>query len=229
LHDAPLHESVVVQGLPSSHVVPWPCTQPAVASQLSVVHGLPSLQLALAPGMHALPLQTSPMVHTLPSLQGLALLAEVQPPWASQVSVVHALPSSQMAGTAATQSPPAHFSPVVQFEPSSHGPVPLTYTHPALASHASVVHGLLSLQGSALPPTHAPLLQASPTVHALPSLQPLVVAPLAVQPLPGAQPSRVQPLPSSQTVGVAPPHSPATHVSPVVHALPSSQEPLMPV
>jgi len=63
----------------------------------------------------------------------------------------------------------------------------------------SLVQPLLSSQLAAAPAWHAPAEQTSPTVHALPSVQPAALA-TWVQPVPASQPSAVQTLPSLQLV-----------------------------
>jgi hypothetical protein len=60
---------------------------------------------------------------------------------------------------------------VVQTLASSHATLLAMCTQPALVLHTSSVHGLWSSQFGAAPPTHVPSAQASPVVHALPSLQ----------------------------------------------------------
>ncbi len=105
--------SGLVQGLPSSQVVPLgavPCEQaPVVGLQVSVVQALLSLQsmfllahtsaqvVERAPGKHTPPLQLSPMVHTLPSLHSVPAVALLclQPLVGSQLSLVQGLLSSQ--------------------------------------------------------------------------------------------------------------------------------------
>src|SRR5439155_22770282 len=64
---APLHT------FPSLHDVPFATArlpQPATGSQLSVVHGLLSLQLGGAPGAHTPGWQVSAPLHAFPSLHG---------------------------------------------------------------------------------------------------------------------------------------------------------------
>ncbi len=136
-----------------------------------------------------------------------------------QLSVVHLSPSSQLTAVP-LQAPLVHASGLVHLLPSSQLVVLLAYLQPLALSQVSVVHRLLSLQTSALPPAQLPPLQVSPTVHALPSLQ-LAVLFSFLQPLVGSQVSIVQGLPSSQ-LGAAPPvQVPAAQASPVVQALPS--------
>ena len=84
-----VHLLPLSQGLVLATVV-----QPSILSQPSLVHGLPSSQLCALPPPHLPPVQTSPRVQASPSLQVRLLLATLQPPAASQVSVVHGLASS---------------------------------------------------------------------------------------------------------------------------------------
>jgi len=93
-------------------------------------------------------------------------------------------------------------------------------THPDPVSHASLVHGLPSLQFSAGPPAHAPPEQASPVVQALPSLHGWVLL-MNSHPVAGLQVSLVQALPSMQGNGAPPTQVPDAQVSPVVQASPS--------
>ena len=112
--------------------------------------------LAGAPGWHDPPPHASPDVQTLPSLQGAALFVCWHPDAGAQVSSVQGLPSLQPGGGPPAQTPPAHVSFVVQALPSSHAAVLAAWTQPRIVSHASSVHGLLSLQPSGPPPMHAP-------------------------------------------------------------------------
>jgi hypothetical protein len=73
-----------------------------------------------------------------------------------------------------------------------------------------------------LPAWHSPPEQVSPSVHGLPSSQAAVLF-WTLQPTVVSQLSVVQGLPSLQVVGLPPPHAPEVQVSPVVHALASSQ------
>ena len=113
------HTSPVVQAVPSLHVVPfatlaWPHV-PAV--QLSVVHEFPSSQLIAVPA-HVPFVQTSVVVQASPSEQVVPLVTLTCPQVpAVQLSVVHALPSSQLIAVP-THTPPPQASPVVQRLPS---------------------------------------------------------------------------------------------------------------
>jgi hypothetical protein len=89
--------------------------------------------------------------------------------------------------------------------------------------HASSVHGLPSLQTTAAPATQLPVLQASPMVQALPSLQPAVLA-LNWQPSLGSQLSSVQGLLSLQTWAEPGLQVPAAQASPLVQTEPSASQ-----
>jgi hypothetical protein len=111
----PLHSSPAVQALLSLHAallrLNW---QPLSGSQLSSVQALPSLHATVAPAAHLPALHVSPLVQALPSLHGAVLAAVLQPPWASQVSVVQGLASSQGLGFCGLHTPLLHVSPKVQ-------------------------------------------------------------------------------------------------------------------
>jgi len=221
-HAPPPQTSPTVQTLPSSQgaVLLVEVQAPLTGSQFSVVQGFLSSQ-ALGPlGVHTPALQVSPTVQLLLSSQTLALLAWLQPADGSQLSSVHGLPSLQLTGPPAAQTPPAQTSPRVQTLPSSQGKVLLATMQPFLLSQLSVVHNLPSSQFWAAPGTHAPSAQASLTVHTLPSVQPTVLL-TKLQPSMASQPSSVQLLPSLQGVLPKPLQLPLAHLSPLVQALPS--------
>lgn len=117
--------------------------------------------------------------------------------------------------------PALQASPVVHGFPSLHVRLLPVWVQPEFWSHASVVQTFASSHGAAVPPWHAPLLHASPTVQGLPSLQ--VPVKLAwTQPLALSQLSAVHVLVSSQLI-VVPVHTPPAQKSLLVQALPSSQ------
>ncbi len=116
----------------------------------------------------------------------------------------------------------AHWSPVVQASPSSQAMLLAVLMQSPNASQPSSVHGLPSSQEAGAWPEQTPPWQVSPVVQELPSSQAPVLG-VARQPVAGLQLSSVHWSPSSQPTGVLPPHWPALHDSPVVHALPSSQ------
>jgi hypothetical protein len=225
---AALQTSPLVQAEPSEQAVPVKATflQPVAVSQLSCVQGLLSLQLAVAPGaQNPLALQRSGPVQALPSLHGSPVRAVfLQPLVVSQLSTVQVLPSSQLTVVPTQLLAALQTSPLVQALPSEQAvPVRATFLQPVAVSQLSCEQGLLSLQSAVAPGTQAPLLlQVSPTVHALLSVQLLPVLALLTQPPASVQVSVVQGLPSSQFC-VVPKQAPALHLSPVVHALPSLQ------
>jgi hypothetical protein len=102
--------SLPLQTLPSVHELPlatlllW---QPAIGSQLSAVHGLPSLQLRAVPVVQVPAWQVSAPLHTLPSAHDVPLvtLACWQPSAGVQESVVQTLLSSQLGAVPAVQTP----------------------------------------------------------------------------------------------------------------------------
>jgi hypothetical protein len=220
----PPQVSPVVHALPSSQAIvllAW--THPLAGAHESVVHTLLSLQFsAPAPAWQLPPEHVSPVVQALPSSHAAVLLAWAHPEPGLHVSVVHTLESSQFNVPApGWQVPPPQVSPVVQALPSSQAAVLFVKTHPVARVQVSVVHGLLSLHTTPVPP-HTPPLHTSPVVHGLPSSQGWVLF-VWTHPLPGLQLSVVQTLLSSQTVGVPGWQLPPPHASPVVHAFPSSQ------
>jgi hypothetical protein len=166
-------ESPVVHAFPSLQALPvvGRCTQsPVSGTQASSVHGLSSSQTAPVPETHAPPEQASPVVQAFPSSQTAVLLTCSHTPVVGlQASSVHGLLSLQVTAVPPTQVPPEQASPTVQAFPSLHVAVLLTCSHPVDGLQLSSVHGLLSLQVTPVPGTHAPAEQASPVVHALPS------------------------------------------------------------
>jgi hypothetical protein len=213
-----------VQALPSSQdAVLLSCTQPVAGLQLSSVQPLPSSQLGAAPPTHAPSAQASPVVQALPSSQDAVLLSCTQPVAGLQLSSVQPLPSSQLGAAPPTHAPSEQASPVVQALPSSQDAVLLSCSQPVAGLQLSSVHGLLSSQLGAAPPTHAPSEQASPVVQALPSSQAAVLL-SCTQPVAGLQLSSVHGLLSSQLGAEPPTQMPPEHASPVVQAFSSSQD-----
>src|SRR5262249_33839940 len=96
------------------------------------------------------------------------------------------------------------------------------FEHPVVGPQASVVHGLLSLQLSAVPAVQTPPWQVSLPLHRLPSAHavPLASA-VAVHPEVGLQASVVHGLPSLQTSAAPATHTPAWQVSAPLQRLPS--------
>ena len=189
--------------------------------QVSLVHGLLSLQLRAEPGWQLPPLQWSPTVHLLPSLHEAELFAFTQPTAGLQESVVQMLLSLQFGGLLPTQLPLMHLSTVVHLSLSSQGLLLLVCTQPLPVSHVSMVQMLLLLQFGGAPPTHWPPTHLSFVVHALPSLQAIVLLAF-LHPVAGTHESVVHRLLSLQSGAGPPAHEPPLHLSLVVHALPSS-------
>jgi hypothetical protein len=273
MHLPVAHASPAVQALPSSQVAVLASNiQPDLVSQLSLVHGLPSLQYFFGPGTQFEPLQISFSVQKLLSAShGAELVPCTQPVVASQLSLVQGLLSSQESPLPALHTPSAHASEIVHTLPSASHPVPSAWAfaphlpvialHSAfeqavspLVEHVTTVAGLtlhlydmldlsqnseplhrfpsssFAQSASALhaqvlvPGVHCLSLQVSPFVHTFPSSQGKVFA-AWTQPAVGSQLSVVQSVPSAQpfaaSLGV-PTHAPPWHVSASVHALPSS-------
>jgi hypothetical protein len=218
--------SPVVQALPSSHAaVLFVKTQPEPGSHVSVVQTSPSSQSNGAPPTQtAVASQESPVVQGFPSLQTVPTgrAVWVQPLAASHPSAVQTLPSSQLGGAPPRHAPPAHVSPTVQALPSLHGFALLTWTHPEAGLHESSVQGLASLHTVGAPGWHAPPPQVSPVVQAFPSSHAAVLFVWA-QPVARSQVSVVQGLLSLQFGPGPETQAPPPHVSPIVHAFPSSQ------
>jgi hypothetical protein len=174
--DPPAQVSAVVQALPSSHdAVLFVFTQPVAGTQESSVQGLLSLQLGADPPTQDPPAQVSAVVHALPSSHDAVLFVFTQPVAGTHESSVHGLLSLQFGAEPPTHTPAAHVSDVVQALPSSQDAALLALTQPVAGTQESSVHGLLSLQFGAEPPTHDPAEQVSDVVHALPSSQDAVL------------------------------------------------------
>ena len=176
---------------------------------------------------HTPTLQVSLTVHALPSSQVPELPLITQPIALLQTSSVHRLPSSQLITLPAWQVPPTQLSTPVHKSPSVQVASMGTKTQPLAPSQLSPVHTFWSSQLVTSPGKHAPPLQKSLIVHALPSLQgPLLLTwlhPLMVS----TQSSTVHGFPSLQSAISRPMHTPFSHASPTVHALPSLQVTLM--
>ena len=143
----------------------------------------------------------------------------------SQLSAVHAFPSSQLSGVPAVHVPAWQVSSPLQTLPSEHD-VPLAtgvWMHPVAGSQLSAVHAFPWSQLSGVP-WHAPEpVQASPPVQAFPSLHAAPTLAVCTQPLTGSQVSVVQVFVSLQLTG-DPWHAPEpVQASPAVQALPSLQ------
>jgi len=172
----------------------------------------------------SLPLQAFESAHDVPAATGVC----VMPATGSQASAVHGLPSSSAGGVPATQAPePLQVSAPLQAFVSAHD-VPEgagTCVIPAMASHASTVHGFPSSRLGGVPGWQAPAAsQVSLPLHAFESAQEVPAATgVCVTPPFASQASAVHGLPSSTGTPVPPPQAPEVQTSPLVHALPSSQ------
>jgi hypothetical protein len=158
---------------------------------VAVLHASPAIvQSTAVPVLHVPALQLSfcvqPLLSALHAWPFSAFWSCEQKPLAmTQMSLVHALPSSQPASF--TQQlglpvpwhlPALHASFTVQSLPSLHASVLSVYVQlPVAASHASVVHALPSLHALAAPDVHWPLAHLSPSVQALLSVHDVLVLP----------------------------------------------------
>ena len=220
-HVPPLHMSPLVHALPSLQVtVLKRKTQPNLPLQLASVQGLLSSQVMAVPVQLPLP-HTSFTVQTLKSSHGALLLVKTQPLMTSQLSVVQGLLSLHWTGVPPQVVLP-QWSALVQASPSLQLMVLGKLTHPPSAAQLSSVHTLPSLQSVAVPGKQTPVLQTSPTVHALLSLHAAVES-VWLQPLARSQLSMVQVFPSSQVLGPPVPQTPPLQVSFSVQPSPSSQ------
>ena len=214
--------SLVVHALPSSHGdVLGRCTQPTPSAHESLVHKLPSSQPFTLPEQTP-PLHVSFTLHTWPSSHAMpSWLVKTQPVVGSQLSTVHRLLSLHVCAEWPRQAPPPQISPSVHAFWSSQALVLLVNTQPVVVLHVSVVQPFWSSHGALGVPVQVPWLHASLPVHAFLSSQ-VPVTGVLMQPLLGSQLSSVQTLLSSQLTGLEV-QTPAVQMSPVVHALPSSQ------
>ena len=232
-HLPSLHASPAVQALPSSQAVTlFRCAHPVLEHESSV-HALPSSQVTSSakatqkPLLHAEPefqpaLSQKACLQVMPSLPALA----TQPLMGSQLSTVQGLPSSHSVWLTPLHSPPAQLSPPVQALPSSQLPELASWLQPPCGppkgSQLSLVQTFPSSQLTAPPPAHLPPAHASLTVQALPSVHGVELF-AWTQPFLASQASSVQALPSSQPVTLPLRQTPPLQLSPLVHALPSSQ------
>ncbi len=218
--------SFSVHGSPSSHALSlravW--TQPVRGKQPSAVQAFLSSQVVAAPPRQTPSPQASPTVQALPSSQAAAELAWTHPRPLVQLSIVQGFPSSHASGAPPWHAPLLHASPSVQGSPSLQLSLLLTCVQPLAGVQPSVVQGFLSSQLGPPTPEHTPSLQTSPLLQELPSLQAMPSWLTLTQPSLMSQESAVQALPSSH-VALAPAHRPMRQLSPLVHALPSSQGP----
>src|SRR5262249_7068803 len=196
------------------------CTHPFSGSQVSSVQGLLSSQLGGVPGVQLPPWQLS--VQALPQLVPLRTGLRLQPPRGSQVSVVQGLLSSQLRGVPATQ-PVAGLQvsmPLQTLLSSQFSGVPAAQPV-AGRQTSSPLQALLSLQLTGVP-VHVPLVQTSPVVQALPSLQvvPFSDVRLLMHPATGSQLSAVHGLLSLQFNG-----GPVTHPVARLQVVPAPASP----
>jgi hypothetical protein len=228
--------SFCVHTLLSEHALPFCAAEcahaPVCGLQLSVVHGLPSLQLTGAPAAQrpawqvSAPLQALPSEHEVPSASGACAHVPVA---GLQLSAVHTLPSSQLSGVPAAHTPFWQVSAPLQALPSEHEvPLPTAAcTHaPVCGLQLSLVQGLPSLQFCGVPAVQAPFWQVSAPLHGLPSEHevPFATALCVQAPVCGLQLSLVQGLPSLQFCGVPAVQAPFWQVSAPLHRLPSEHE-----
>jgi hypothetical protein len=143
MHVPPWQDSNPLHEFPSLHELPFAtagCWQPACGSQVSVVHGLLSLQLSGVPAVQRPAWQVSAPLHRLPSLHelpfGCAVFTQLP---ALQTSAVQGLLSLQSVSTL-------------------HGVQPAigVWMQPERALHVSVVQALPSLQLRGVPAVHVP-------------------------------------------------------------------------
>jgi hypothetical protein len=221
-HAPPEHTSPLVHALESLHAsVLFVYTHPVETAHVSVVHTLVSLHVIAVPAHPPELVHTSPLVHALESLQAVPVSGVyTQPVDVLHVSPVHPLLSLHVM-VVPTQFPELlHVSPLVHALESLHAvPVRAVNTHPVDTLHESLVHTLLSLQVIAVP-AHVPPEHTSPLVHALESLQALVLF-VYTHPVDVLHESFVHTL-LSLHVSVAPTQFPELlQTSGVVHAFPS--------
>src|SRR5437870_2438104 len=223
------HVSAPLHTLPSLHEVPLAsavCRHPLTGSQVSVVHGLLSLQLSPVPARQMPAWQVSAPLHTLPSLHEVPFASAAcwHPASGSQVSALHGLLSLQSRAVPATHTPAWQVSTPLHASPSLHD-VPFgsaVCRHPATGSQVSVVQGLLSLQLRPPPPVHTPAWHVSAPLHASPSPHDVPFGgAVCRQPASGSQASVVQGLLSLQLRAAPAVQIPDRHVSAPLHTLPS--------
>jgi hypothetical protein len=117
--------SAPLQALPSAHDVPFATAgywQPDAGLQVSLVHGLPSVQTSGVPAPHVPPWQVSAPLHAFPSPHDVPFDSGVytHPPEALHESAVHGLLSVQVSGAPAVHVPDWHVSAPLQTFESAH-------------------------------------------------------------------------------------------------------------
>ena len=199
---APLHTVLSAQLVPGGSGA-W--ATPVAGLQLSAVQGLPSSMVdgvpttqTPAPLQSSVPLHRSASAHEVPAETGLW----ATPVTGSQLSAVHALPSSTMGGVPALQLPaplqislPLQAFASLQLVPAETG----TCATPLAALQLSAVHGFASSTTGGVPGWHIPLaLHSSVPSQALPFAQDVPAATGTwATPAAGVQLSAVHGLPSS--------------------------------
>lgn len=158
-----LHVSPAVHALLSEHCSALlVCVQPVAASQLSSVQNSLSSQGSGWPAEQTPLPQASPPVHASPSSQGPLLSVCRQPLCGAQLSVVHALPSSQLSAAPEVQVPllqpssPLHASPSKQGVPASNPAPPGRQANRTFPTHCASLH----TAPTHWPATHAPAPQS---------------------------------------------------------------------
>jgi hypothetical protein len=197
---ASLQSAATVQGWQPAIGV-W--VQPLKALQESIVHALPSLQSRVAPAVHTPAWHVSAPLHTVPSAHDVPFVTArfTQPEAALQLSDVQTLPSLQLSGVPAVQTPPWQVSAPLHTVASAHA-VPLgraVVKHPMIGSQLSVVQVLPSLQTGGVPAVQEPLWQVSSPLQRLPSAQDTPLASVGLLHTPAVQMSLVHGFPSAQS------------------------------
>jgi hypothetical protein len=143
----------VTEGQADDAPLQMPAGVPCPSVQDGGLHVRPVLNTS-AGQLGLVPLQVSWSSHTpIAERHGSPTLPAVKthPVAGTHLSTVQILPSSQVTAGPPVQLPPAHVSGVVQALPSSQPSVLFTCWQPRVVSQESFVHGLLSLQESAVP------------------------------------------------------------------------------
>lgn len=223
-HTPLLHNSPIVQALPSSHAIPVPGTalslhRPVAGAQVLVTHeeiDTGHRTIVLTSTTHLCPLHISLPLQMLSS----SILAQ------SLVSSHSHAPFSPM------QAPSKQTSLLVQSLPSSHAKAALSgkclQPGPAevvVSTHKSTVQGFKSSQSWIMPPTQMPLAHNPPLRHGSPPRQGLLSGIVVWKQRPWMPLSHKSPVHGSPSlqVGVPPMHALPRQLSPLVHASPSSQ------
>lgn len=143
------------------------------------------------------------------------------------MSIVHAMPSSQLSVVPALHVPAIVqvSKPLHAFESEHDAPGVAMFVQPAVGSQASAVHAWLSLQFNVEPGMQEPSeLQVSAPLHTLPSVHDAPTFGAATQPVAGLQESVVHVLLSSQVSATPATHVPAEQNSAPSHRSESAQD-----